>query len=112
MERAWNIPFAGESHRVLKAVIQDMFRRRADRSSDFASGNFVPIIQSSGMGKSWTVHEVAGRIFMLPFNLRRAGDRGTSNFDHIFVLELNLSLRLSAGRYCCARVLRRPYGLG
>ena len=31
---------------------------------------FLTIVQSSGTGKSTTVHELAGRVLTLPFNLR------------------------------------------
>jgi hypothetical protein len=37
-------------------------------------GNQVPIIQSSGYGKSRMVHEQAKLVFTIPFNLRPAPD--------------------------------------
>ncbi|KAG9074982.1 hypothetical protein FRC06_010342 [Ceratobasidium sp. 370] len=37
--------------------------------------NFLPIVQSSGMGKSRTVDEPARRVFTLPFNFRPAADQ-------------------------------------
>jgi hypothetical protein len=36
--------------------------------------SFTSIVQSSGMGKSRVVDEVAKRIFALPFNIRNSGD--------------------------------------
>ena len=41
--------------------------------ADYA--NFLPIVQSSGMGKSRTVDELARRVFTLPFNLRPPADK-------------------------------------
>lgn len=32
--------------------------------------NYVPIVQSSGTGKSRMVHEAARLVFTIPFNLR------------------------------------------
>lgn len=40
--------------------------------------NFVPIVQSSGMGKSRMVDEAAKMIFTLPFNLRSGADKSPS----------------------------------
>jgi hypothetical protein len=37
---------------------------------DAPYANYLPIIQSSGTGKSRTVHELARLVFTIPFNLR------------------------------------------
>lgn len=46
--------------------------------------NFVPIVQSSGTGKSRMVDEAAKYIFALPFNLRSS--RETSSTIHQFLI--------------------------
>lgn len=61
--QAWAAPVLGDHHRVLYRYILDMKKQTA------AYGNILPVIQSSGTGKSRTVHEVASLIFTLPFNV-------------------------------------------
>ena len=50
---------------------------------DSAYANSVAIIQSSGTGKSWMVHEQANLVFMIPFNLRWPVENN-SEVDFIF----------------------------
>ncbi|KAG9080601.1 hypothetical protein FRC06_006366, partial [Ceratobasidium sp. 370] len=54
-KRAWKEPYVGSAPRLLRKAIDQMNAQRADK--DYA--NFLPIIQSSGMGKSRTVDELA-----------------------------------------------------
>ncbi|KAG9096326.1 hypothetical protein FRC06_008772, partial [Ceratobasidium sp. 370] len=70
-KRAWKEPYVGSAPRLLRKAMDRMNAQRAD--NDYA--NFLPIIQSSGMGKSRTVDELARQVFTLPFNLRPAADK-------------------------------------
>ena len=58
----------GETHKLLRSIIDDMNIGR-DRAEGLYA-NFLPIVQSSGTGKSRTVDELAKLVFTLPFNLR------------------------------------------
>ncbi|KAI0661495.1 hypothetical protein C8Q70DRAFT_1104312 [Cubamyces menziesii] len=65
---AWGTPFVGEYHQYLYKWIMDV---KAGKTSSRSSGpyrNILPIIQSSGTGKSRLAHEVASLIFTLPLN--------------------------------------------
>ena len=66
---AWGTPFVGEYHKYLYKWIMDV---KAGKTSSRSSGpyrNILPIIQSSGTGKSRLAHEVASLIFTLPLNV-------------------------------------------
>ncbi|KAI0919154.1 hypothetical protein AcV5_002144 [Taiwanofungus camphoratus] len=69
--KAWETPFVGEAHRVLVQTIQTMNATR--RTDGYA--NYLSIVQSSGTGKSRTVHEAAGLIFTLPLNIYGQDDK-------------------------------------
>ncbi|KAG9075833.1 hypothetical protein FRC06_009862, partial [Ceratobasidium sp. 370] len=69
-EKAWHVPFVGPTAGLLRKAIDQMNTERG--LDDYA--NFMPIIQSSGMGKSRAVDEVARQVFTLPFNLRPPND--------------------------------------
>ncbi|KAG9092220.1 hypothetical protein FRC06_000190 [Ceratobasidium sp. 370] len=75
-EKAWHVPYVGPTAGLLRKAMDQMNAKRGD--ADYA--NFVPIIQSSGMGKSRAVDEVAREVFTLPFNLRSPKDN-TGGFD-------------------------------
>ena len=60
--------YKGDAHELLVQALHIMNADRACRIYD----NFVPIVQSSGTGKSRIVDEAAKYIFTLPFNLRAA----------------------------------------
>ena len=68
MVDAWTTTYIGNFHEILLDNINEM-----PRGSAYA--NFVPIIQSSGTGKSRMVHELAGLVFTIPFNIRAAEDQ-------------------------------------
>ncbi|QRV85662.1 hypothetical protein RhiJN_13680 [Ceratobasidium sp. AG-Ba] len=71
--KAWNIPYIGEAARVLRSNLDQMNSER--RADDYA--NYVPIVQSSGTGKSRAVDELAQQVFTIPFRLFvRQGDTG------------------------------------
>ncbi|KAG9026161.1 hypothetical protein FRB95_009332 [Tulasnella sp. JGI-2019a] len=65
-ENAWEHPFSGQSHLLLKSVID----RMATGDQKHAYFNQLAIIQSSGTGKSRTLDQVALQVFTIPFNLR------------------------------------------
>ena len=59
--------YSGENHRLLLNNINHM-----SRNSPYS--NTVPILQSSGTGKSRMVHEQSDLVFTLPINLRPASE--------------------------------------
>jgi hypothetical protein len=63
---AWNLPFYGTAQALLKQTIDDMNMKRNTKIYT----NYVPIVQSSGTGKSRVVHKLAADVFTIPFNLR------------------------------------------
>ncbi|KAB5590064.1 hypothetical protein CTheo_6486 [Ceratobasidium theobromae] len=68
---AWATPYRGETVTLLKTAIQDMNVRR----NNWGYANFVPIVQSSGTGKSRVVDELAKQIFTIPLNLHPSWDK-------------------------------------
>ncbi|KAG9089296.1 hypothetical protein FS749_001444 [Ceratobasidium sp. UAMH 11750] len=68
--KAWGVPFVGPAAELLRQAMDQMNTKRRD--ANYA--NFLPIVQSSGMGKSRTVDELARRVFTLSFNLRPTTD--------------------------------------
>jgi hypothetical protein len=63
--KAWKQNYLGKAQDCLLDTIEMAYPGRA--TGPYA--NFIPIIQSSGMGKLRTVDEVAKTIFTLPINL-------------------------------------------
>ncbi|KAJ8462310.1 hypothetical protein ONZ51_g10986 [Trametes cubensis] len=63
-EKAWDTPFVGEYHKHIYDCIMHA-------KSDKPYHNILPIVQSSGAGKSRLAHEVASLIFTLPLNVPR-----------------------------------------
>ena len=63
VEEAWSRAYSGTAHELLLENINEI---------GYANpySNTVAIIQSSGTGKSRTVHEMANLVFTLPFNIR------------------------------------------
>ncbi|KAI6037804.1 hypothetical protein EDC04DRAFT_2700044 [Pisolithus marmoratus] len=64
---AWKTRYLGQYHVMMLTHINGM-----DRSKLY--GSSTAIIQSSGTGKSRTVHELAGLVFTIPFNLRHPNE--------------------------------------
>jgi hypothetical protein len=63
-EKAWSTTYQSGAEELLKdAVI-------ASAAFPAAYSNHIPIIQSTGMGKSRAVDELAKQMWTLPFNLR------------------------------------------
>jgi hypothetical protein len=67
-EYAWKAAYRGRDHELLENNIKKMNEERKHHTSIYS--NMVSMIQSSGTGKSRMVHELARRVFTLPFNLR------------------------------------------
>ena len=97
-EVRWAIPFAGKSkdrlYRKIKAIVANKEKATGPNS------RILPILQSSGMGKSRLVDEMAREVFTIPLCLREPNVSGEpSSFKNIdAILRFN---RLSAGRHHC-----------
>lgn len=74
---SWERPYVGQDHRILVDSV-----RKAKRDANGAPyRNILPIIQSSGMGKSRLAHEAGNVVVTLPLNIRfRAYDIGRQPF--------------------------------
>lgn len=73
--KAWDLPYVGRAVSLLHDAINQMNvtrQSRPDKDNEYA--NFVPIVQSSGTGKSRLVNELARCVFTLPFNIRPGGE--------------------------------------
>ncbi|KAM6501351.1 hypothetical protein JOM56_004365 [Amanita muscaria] len=64
--RAFNLPYYGGSHTLLLRVIDELHALPIERKHT----NIVPIVQSSGTGKSKTVDEVAKMRILFPLCIR------------------------------------------
>ncbi|KZV93140.1 hypothetical protein EXIGLDRAFT_717556 [Exidia glandulosa HHB12029] len=65
---AWNVTYRGNLHVEMLQTIRDMRQSCIESGGNYR--NTVTVLQSSGTGKSRTVHEMSRLIFTLPFNLR------------------------------------------
>lgn len=79
--------------------LDEMNRERGEK----LYANFVPIIQSSGMGKSKLVDETAKLIFTLPFCVRSESDGEGTLRRHL--QHVDFYCRLPNGRYRAAAIL-------
>jgi hypothetical protein len=86
IEGAWTSPFRGRGAELFRFGLDRMNNDRGDR----LYANFVPIIQSSGMGKSRLVDETAKLIFTIPFCFRSESDGGCIPRRHLQYIELSL----------------------
>ncbi|KAM6494873.1 hypothetical protein JOM56_009496 [Amanita muscaria] len=66
IENAWKMAFQGDGAALFKSALDQMNEKRDSK----LYANFVPIVQSSGMGKSRLVDETAKLIFTVPFCFR------------------------------------------
>lgn len=79
-KKSWTATYRGHAHELLRDSIVDIERSRTE---DDSYGNTMPIIQSSGTGKSRMVDELATIEFVFPFNLRRKEETiGVSMWVH------------------------------
>ncbi|RDB30774.1 hypothetical protein Hypma_005734 [Hypsizygus marmoreus] len=67
---AWRSPYQGDAAKSFIDSIHGMNSQRLNRAYD----NIIPIVQSSGTGKSRMVDEAAKSVFTLPCNLRPRED--------------------------------------
>ena len=79
---AWDMEYRGDAVNVFVHTIHTMNTDRNRGEYD----NFVPVIQSSGMGKSRMVDEAAKYIFTLPFNLRPALETSGMFHQSLFLI--------------------------
>jgi hypothetical protein len=86
IEGAWTSPFRGKGAELFRFGLDRMNNDRGDR----LYANFVPIIQSSGMGKSRLVDETAKLIFTIPFCFRSESDGGCIPRRHLQYINLSL----------------------
>ncbi|KAL6303725.1 hypothetical protein BKA93DRAFT_786438 [Sparassis latifolia] len=75
---AWYSPYIGNAHVALLDAIKEMNRTRGDQGY----ANYVPIIQSSGTGKSRVVDQLASLVFTVPFNVREENVESGHPFPH------------------------------
>lgn len=75
MEDAWATPFAGGAAAAVWDNIVVHFKPAImnTMASDNVYANYFTIVQSSGMGKSRVVDELAKSHFVIPMNLRSDG---------------------------------------
>ncbi|EKM51383.1 uncharacterized protein PHACADRAFT_213216 [Phanerochaete carnosa HHB-10118-sp] len=71
MEILWNAPYTGQDDEILADAILEM----KTQANGTAYTNILPIVQSSGMGKSGLTHEVTKFFVTIPLNIRSAADR-------------------------------------
>ncbi|KAI0329061.1 hypothetical protein GY45DRAFT_920209 [Cubamyces sp. BRFM 1775] len=69
IKAAWGTPFIGDYHKYLYHWIMDVKAGKISPPSSWPYYNILPIIQSSGTGKSRLAYEVASLIFTLPLNV-------------------------------------------
>jgi hypothetical protein len=87
IEGAWTTAFQGKDAELFQFTLDQMNQTCSKK----LYANFVPIIQSSGMGKSRLVDKTAKLIFMIPFCLRSAQTRCTEG-GTTFVCQLCFNL--------------------
>ncbi|KAL4251325.1 hypothetical protein ABKN59_005644 [Abortiporus biennis] len=73
VKKAWIADYTTDYHEALFRVID-----QTDKERHYS--NHVPIVNSSGTGKSRLVHELARIAFTFPFNLRRDDDYGSFSY--------------------------------
>jgi hypothetical protein len=66
--QSWNEAYVGEAHLILYDDVAQQCQRPGQ-----AYARYRAIVQSSGMGKSRTVDELAKEHLVIPINLRREG---------------------------------------
>jgi hypothetical protein len=105
--QSWSYPYKGDVANVLYDYVKS-------RSNSNIYARIMPIVQSSGMGKSRMVDEFSKDHFVIPFNLRD-GDQGDFR-PHIAILALMLDgqvilllmLTCAIGFYGLATAPARP----
>ena len=72
IKRAWDTEFVGKSHERLWNRLASLAPDESPNPAPY--WNILPIVQSSGMGKSRTVDELAKIVFTIPICLRKEQD--------------------------------------
>jgi len=75
----WRCPFLGDSLAVLKDLL---LHREKEFQKDTTYGKTIPIIQSSGTGKSRLLDEISKEFLTVNFVLRRRGENGFPPGDY------------------------------
>ncbi|KAH8113007.1 hypothetical protein DFH11DRAFT_356438 [Phellopilus nigrolimitatus] len=75
---AWKVPYQGRAHLLLYETVATMTWNKGLRSN----ANSLFIVQSTGTGKSRTVHEHSKLVFTIPFNL--TADEEKKGFPYPF----------------------------
>jgi hypothetical protein len=63
---AWNRPYLGDAHQILLKAIDDLH----NLSSTHTYAKIIPVVQSSGTGKSKTVDKIGTERILFPMCLR------------------------------------------
>ena len=77
LEKGWGSRYHGSTHKILLNNLNGM----AKRFEPGSYANNVSIIQSSGTGKSRTMHEMAQLVFTIPINVRPASEDNNCTFS-------------------------------
>ncbi|KAJ6531943.1 hypothetical protein B0H19DRAFT_1189266 [Mycena capillaripes] len=67
---------------ALVAYLEKITQPPGDPTQKVPYNHVVPIVQSSGMGKSWLLDRVAKHLFTIPLNLRNPDENGYPPTDH------------------------------
>lgn len=71
---AWKDMYIGNYHELFARSVDDMNAQRIKGDNPY--GNYISIVQSSGLGKSRLIREAAGLKFSLIFNVSAADKDG------------------------------------
>ncbi|PSR72344.1 hypothetical protein PHLCEN_2v11792 [Hermanssonia centrifuga] len=101
IKNAWDVEYVGDSHKVLLDTLRAMNRFARAKYS-----NILPVVQSSGMGKSRCVHEAARFVFTLPLNTRPTGESSgyppSDSEVFTYFCDANRGTITEARAACCA----------
>jgi hypothetical protein len=74
IERSWTQDYQGDSHMFALEVIESYRKKSAGAEKRYAC--YTTVMQSSGMGKSRMMDQMATLVPIIPVNLRPNGDTG------------------------------------
>ena len=95
-KKAWDMEYKGNADKLFIQALHIMNTDRDRRIYD----NFVPIVQSSGMGKSRMADEAAKYIFTLPFNLRPSRETSGTIAQSSFLISSDRQFPRFSTRQC------------
>jgi hypothetical protein len=107
-EKSWERPFEGDAAIGLLHHIKSHYNPLDSR----LYAHFSAIVQSSGMGKSRTVDELAKNLFVIPINLRAANSTGGcvfpfDVFDHLLTLFQDFLLQIMTFEITCPILVQK-----